>query len=61
MDKKTNNNQNLPSGWRKVKLGEFLEINPSVKLERGKEYPYIDMSDVQPFSQIYNWFKKKNF
>ena len=61
MDKKTNNNQNLPSSWRKVKLGEFLEINPSIKLERGKEYPYIDMSDVQPFSQIYDWFKRRIF
>jgi len=28
MDKKTNNNQNLPSGWRKVKLGEILKEPP---------------------------------
>jgi len=55
------NNNNLPKGWRKVKLGEFLEINPSVKLERGKEYPYIDMADAQPFSQISQWSKLKIF
>jgi type I restriction enzyme S subunit len=47
--------------WRKVKLGEIVEINPFVKLERGKEYPYIDMADVQPFSQISRWSKLKVF
>jgi type I restriction enzyme S subunit len=61
MDKKNTDNQNLPSGWRKVKLGEIVEINPFVKLERGKEYPYIDMADVQPFSQISRWSKLKVF
>jgi len=61
IEKLNNKNNNLPKGWRKVKLGEFLEINPSVKLERGKEYPYIDMADVQPFSQISQWSKLKVF
>jgi len=61
MDKKNTNNQNLPPGWRKVKLGEIVKINPFVKLERGKEYPYIDMADVQPFSQISRWSKLKVF
>jgi type I restriction enzyme S subunit len=27
MDKKTNNNQNLPSGWRKMKLGEIVNVS----------------------------------
>ena len=48
-------NKNLLKGWKVVKLGEFVEINPSVNLERGKKYPYIDMEDVKPFSRISEW------
>ena len=44
-----------------MKLGEFLEINPPIKLEKGRKYFYVDMVDVQPFSLISEWFKKKIF
>ena len=48
-----------PKNWRKVKLGEFVEINPRVRLIRGKKYFYIDMADVQPFSRIKYWERQK--
>ena len=31
-----------------IRFGDFAEINPSIQLERGKEYPYIAMADVTP-------------
>ena len=29
-----------------IRFGDFAEVNPSIRLERGKEYPYIEMADV---------------
>jgi type I restriction enzyme, S subunit len=49
------------AGWRKVKLGEFASVNPSVNLQRGKEYPFLDMADVAPLSRTTNWQKQKVF
>lgn len=51
----------LPKNWRKVKLGEVVEINPQIAIERGEEYPYLDMADVQPFSRITKWEKRRVF
>ena len=31
-----------------IRFGDFVEVNPSIRLERGKEYPYIEMADVTP-------------
>jgi len=44
-----------------MKLGDFVEINPLVKLQRDKEYPFLDMADVQPFSRTTRWQKNKVF
>ncbi len=32
----------------KIPFGEFAVIQPSVSLERGTEYPFIAMEDVEP-------------
>src|SRR3990167_9758956 len=29
--------------WQKMKFKDFADTSPSVKLERGKEYPFIPM------------------
>jgi len=50
-----------PKTWRKVRLGEFAEVNPPVRLQRGKEYPFLDMADVIPLSRMTNWQKRKVF
>ena len=39
------------SAWRSLPFGEAVEINPSVPLERGKAYPFVDMQAVNPSSR----------
>ncbi len=41
-------NNNLPKGWRKVKLGEIIKINPPVCLIKSRNYPFVEMADVNP-------------
>lgn len=31
-----------------MKLSDFIEINPKVRLEKGKEYQFVDMGSVEP-------------
>ena len=31
-----------------IRFGDFVEVNPRIQLEKGKEYPYIEMADVNP-------------
>ena len=31
-----------------MRFGDFVEVNPRIRLEKGKEYPYIEMADVNP-------------
>ena len=31
-----------------IRFGDFVEVNPSIRLEKGKEYPYVEMADVIP-------------
>ena len=32
----------------KIRFGDFVEVNPHVRLEKGKEYPYVEMAAVTP-------------
>ena len=41
----------MGSEWREVVFSEAIKINPKRKLERGKEYPYIDMKSVEPYTR----------
>ena len=47
--------------WRTVRLGDFADINPSVHLKRGKEYPFMDMANVAPLSRTTKWQEHKVF
>ena len=31
-----------------VRFGDFVEVNPRIRLEKGKEYPYVEMAAVTP-------------
>ena len=31
-----------------IRFGDFVEVNPRIQLEKGKEYPYVEMADVTP-------------
>ena len=41
-----------------IRFGDFVEINPRVKLEKGKEYPYIEMADINPGNALIGMLKK---
>ncbi len=40
--------EKMKEGWRKVRLSDFIDINPSVSLTKGIEYPFIEMGDIIP-------------
>ena len=31
-----------------IRFGDFVEVNPRIRLEKGKEYPYVEMAAVNP-------------
>src|SRR5690606_13743566 len=33
-------------GWKRYRFSEFVDINPRVKLDKGKEYPFVEMKDL---------------
>lgn len=38
----------MASDWRELSFPEAVEINPRVKLKKGKIYPFVDMKAVSP-------------
>lgn len=36
------------SNWEEKRLEEIIDVNPSVKLTKGKSYPFIDIDKVSP-------------
>lgn len=34
--------------WEKQRFGDVIEFNPRVSLEKGVEYPYLPMEEIQP-------------
>ncbi len=49
------------TNWQTMRLGDFADVNPSVPLERGKKYLFMDMSNVVPLSRTINWPEQKEF
>ena len=35
-----------------MKLKEYIHINPPVELIKNKEYPFVEMKDIEPFNKI---------
>ena len=35
-----------------IRFGDFVEVNPRIRLEKGKEYPYIEMATVNPGNAV---------
>jgi type I restriction enzyme S subunit len=49
-------NKKLPKGWKKVKLGEVADINPSEILKKGALAKKVAMEALQPFTKkIYSY------
>ena len=40
-----------PNGWQEMPFSEALQINPTVQLDRGSIYPYVDMASVNADSR----------
>ncbi len=36
----------MKNNWKKVKLGDFAEINPKISLKKNEDYSFIPMEDV---------------
>ena len=41
------------SEWKKVKFLDVVHLNPRISLEKGVEYPFVEMSNVVP------WYRQK--
>ena len=44
-----------------VYFSNFVDINPRVNLEKGKEYPFVEMSEVDPVRRYVNGLQKRLF
>ena len=44
-----------------MKLKEFIEINPKIKIEKNLHYPFIEMKNIIPYKKIVKTIKKKKF
>ncbi len=42
-----------------IRFGDFVEVNPRIQLEKGKEYPYVEMADVTPGNGFISPKKKR--
>lgn len=38
----------IPIGWKPYELGKAVNFNPQIKLQRGEQYSFIEMDDVNP-------------
>ncbi len=39
----------VPDGWKRMPFSEAVIVNPSVKLKKGQEYPFVEMKAVEPY------------
>ena len=51
----------MPSEWEEISLDKALEINPSVKMERGKVYSFVDMQSVEAGYKFVEPQQKREF
>jgi type I restriction enzyme, S subunit len=36
----------IPKGWKTYRIGDFININPRINLQRDREYSFIEMKDL---------------
>ena len=53
--------QSQPKNWQRMKFKDFADTSPSVKLERGKEYPFIPIDVVDGQHKFPLEVKRKSF
>jgi type I restriction enzyme S subunit len=47
--------------WEKGKFSDFVITKPIISLEKGKEYPFIEMEDISPGNRYVSSTKKRTF
>ena len=50
-----------PNSWREMPFSEALQINPSIRLDRGSIYPYVDMASVSADSRNAGSMEEREF
>ncbi len=53
--------KNKVSEWKRMELKEAIEVNPSCKLEKGKESVYVAMKHVKPWERKIHEKKRRPF
>ena len=38
----------LPEGWQRISFSDAVHLNPTVKLTKGNQYPFVDMKSLNP-------------
>ncbi|MGB2840998.1 MAG: restriction endonuclease subunit S [Halobacteriota archaeon] len=51
----------MKRGWKKVKFSDFVITNPKISLEKGKEYPFIEMEEISPGNRYVSSTRKRMF
>lgn len=49
----------IPNGWKPYELGKAVNFNPQIKLQRGEQYSFIEMDDVNPADKYVKPKEKK--
>ena len=42
------------SEWREVRFNDVIDLNPKVKLEKGKDYPFVGIADIDESNYYVN-------
>jgi len=53
--------KNIPEGWKKVRLGKVVEINPSETLKKGTLAKKVPMEALQPFNKKIHFFNFERY
>ena len=51
----------MANEWREVPFSEAVVVNPSVSLERGTEYPFVDMQALTPGTRSVHASERRTF
>ncbi len=51
----------VKEGWEKVRFSNFVITNTKISLEKGKEYPFIEMEEISPGNRYVSSTRKRIF
>jgi restriction endonuclease S subunit len=51
----------IPTGWTNYEFGKAINFNPQIKLQKGEQYAFIEMDDVNPENKFVKYKEKKTY